>query len=592
MENNIFDKVLDNIDIVDVISKFVTLEPKGKNYFGVCPFHNDTNPSMSVTRDYGRNGIFQCWVCKIKGNAISFVEKSKNISYIEATKYLANEYHIDVSEFSNSKYDKYDKYYELMKTSSKFYAFLMNDENFSREAREYLNKRGITDDTIRDFEIGLSSGDKSALSETLLKKKYILPDIEINGLTTTKNDEYFDTFNERIMVPIRDEQGRVVAFGGRIYKESSKGQNKYQNSNNTPIFKKGELVFNLDRASNELKEKNYLILNEGYMDVIQAYSNGIRNSIALMGTAITDEQASLIAKYTKNVAICLDGDEPGVRAVKAVIQRLESKNINCSITILKDGLDPDEYIRKYSKDAYLKEIEENRIDKIGYLYELTKLDYKEINNFNVESFEKAMFENIKHERSGATIERYLKRIANEIHVSYESILQDYNDYTRVLNNVPNLIERDIVEPQNNFKIESKRNKAEKMLVDYALENYKYYREIEIKMDSRVFMKNEFYKSLFIEIGDIYDVNPNINKNDLIHKLKERDTYKDFNHDSKMDFSMKDLKSSLLVSMEKEDIKESIEYYTLKLRDLSLTTEKRNLYLTKIFNLKKELHNLK
>ena len=579
MAENIFEKVLENVNIVDVVSSFVDLEPKGKNLFGICPFHDDNNPSMSVSRE---KGIFHCFTCKEGGNAIKFVEKFKHISSIEAARWLAQEYHIDISEFSNQEYDKTKRYYDLLEMSQKFFTFLMSNDDYSKEARNYLLNRGITIETIKDFGIGLSPSDKNALTNQLLSKGFILPDIVINGLSNGDAD----TFIDRIIVPIRDDQGRTIAFGGRIYKDKDSSLNKYTNSKETPIFEKGKTVFNLDRASRTLREKNYLILNEGYMDVIQAYSKGVKNSIALMGTAMTHEQAELIKKYTNNVIICLDGDRPGIEGVKSVIDRLEEVGINYSITILENNLDPDEYIRKKGIDKYLEALTKKRLDKIGYLYELTKLDYPTINTFNMESFKNSIFEKIKNEKSQSVLETYLKRLSGDLKVSYESISQDFSTFTRGLN--PKRKKLTTTNPQNEkFKIVTAYEKAEHMIIDYAINSKSYFETIEDVFGSRVFLKDLNYRTLFIEIGDIYDSNNLINEDDLINKLKQRGIYKDFKYNNKIEFSVQDLEKNIIKTIKKEEIKEIIEIKKQQLLAMS-----DNLNSKEAIDLAKELMELK
>lgn len=579
MAENIFEKVLENVDIVDVVSSFVKLEPKGKNFFGLCPFHDDSNPSMSVSRE---KQIFFCFVCKKGGNAIKFVEEYKHISSIEACRYLANEYHIDVSEFNNVSKNPNEKYYDAMKVSEKFYAFLMNDENYSKEARDYLLDRGINDKVIKEFDIGLSSSDNNALSKTLIDKGFLLPDLVINGLSNGDKD----TFIDRVIVPIRDEQGRPIAFGGRIYKKGST-QAKYLNSKETPIFKKGETIFNIDKAALALKNTNYLIINEGYMDVIQSYANGIRNVIALMGTSLTKEQADLIKKYTSNVILCLDGDNPGIKAVMSVYNMLEEKGFNTAIIILPEGLDPDEYLRKYGKDKYLNELSKHRLDKIGYIYELTKIEFGELSTFNIESFKNTIFEKIKGEKSRSILEIYLRRLSSDLGVSFESINQDYISYMSLFDPSYNKAQsKDI----SNFKTVGAYEKAEEMIIDYSLKSYDYFKEIITRMDTRLFLKKKEYRKLFIEIGDIYDNNPKIETSDLILELKKRGAFGDFLYNDKIEFSFVDLYDNIIKTIKNEDIKDEIKILKMELLKTSPSSDDGIRLQQKIQNLKKELKN--
>lgn len=582
MASNIFDKVLENVDIVDVIKRYVDLIPKGKNLFGVCPFHDDHSPSMSVSRE---KQIYNCFTCHEGGNAIRFIEKYKRISSIEAAKFLAQEYHIDISEFerTSNKTNELERYYKALDTAARFYQFLMNNNELSKEARAYLANRGITSETIKDFGIGLSVSDDKALIKSLEDKGFILSDLTITGLS---NGEV-DTFVDRIMVPIRNEQGRVVAFGGRIYKEKDKGLNKYMNSKETQVFKKGELVFNLDRAIDELKVKNYLIINEGYMDVIQSYSNGVKNAVALMGTAMTNEQAALIKKYTKNVALCLDGDNAGVNAVRSVSRVLEDNGINYSITILKDNMDPDEYIRKYGISEYLKEIETNKLDKLGYIYELIRRKYGTINTFNTESFKNDIFNELKGETSKVQIERFLNNLSRDLKVSYVSISQDFDSYMAKIN--PGYKKNIQVKkmPQS-FEVESSINKAERMIIQYAINDKKFFDIIEDRMSSRLFMENKEYRKIYITIGDIYDELGDIDKDTVINKLKEKGVYEDFEYNDNLIYSEEDLKDNILLTFKKRQVKEVIEEIKESLKNNSLDKEERNKLLLELQKKNKEL----
>lgn len=562
MAENIFEKVLENVDIVDVVKSYVNLEPKGKNLFGLCPFHDDNNPSMSVSRE---KQIFYCFVCKKGGNAIKFIEEYKHMPYIDAARFLAKEYHIDVSEFDNPKTSSTSRYYNCTGTAQKFFSFLMNDENYSKTAREYLKRRGIDDNTIKEFSIGLSPSDGKSLTKTLKDKGFIISDLIETGLANEENDIFID----RVMIPIKDEQGRCVAFGGRIYKDSD--QSKYVNSKETPIFKKGEILFNLDKAVKEIKKSGKLIINEGYMDVITSYSRGVKNVIALMGTAMTINQAALIKKYTDNVVICLDGDRPGINAVSSIIKPLEEKNINYSIVILKDGMDPDEYIRKYGKDAYIDEIENKKIDKIGYFYQLTKLDFGDINVYNMESFKNQIFIHLKDEKSRSTLEVYLKKLSQDLGVSYNSLDEDF---TLFMGKYDPSYRKKTLPISSKFEVKGIREAAEKMIVDYALKDKTYFDDIVIKMGTRIFMKSKKLRKMFVEIGDIYDIDSYIKTDDLINMLKERGVYQDYFYDDKTIFSESDLVNNIIGTIKKENLREEIMALKKHLGDPSTNADEQ------------------
>ena len=439
------------------------------------------------------------------------------------------------------------------------------------------------------FEIGLALDDPHALSKQLIQKGFLEPDIILNGLANENND----MFVSRIIVPIKDEQGRTVAFGGRIYKEKDKAKdiNKYLNSTDTPIFRKGELVFNLNNAVKELRFTNYLIINEGYMDVVTASSKGIKNSVALMGTKMTNEQAQLIAKYAKNVVICLDGDNAGITNVNAITERLTEVKVNYSIVILPNNMDPDEYIRTNGKDKYLDLINNHSMDKLGYLYELAKLEYPKLSSTNIDSFKNKIFTFIKDEKSQTIIETYLRRLSNEINVSFESISQDYMVYiNRIRPGSFKRIKNDD-QQRETFHIGGSYSKAEHFIIDYSLKSKLYFKYIESKMDSRVFLRNQFYRSLFIEIGDIYDGNHSIKTNDLILELTKRGTYKDFDYNDKLNFSESDL-DNVIETFKIHELKQLINEKTEELKSADIKNNRYSDLIKEISELKKELKKVK
>ena len=592
MAKNIFEKVLENVDIVEVVREFVDLQPQGKNLFGLCPFHDDHNPSMSVTHEYG--GRFNCWQCHTAGNAIKFIELYKHMSPIEAALFLADKYNIDVSEFRrvSEKTENLSRYYKTMDYAQKFYSLLMNDANFSKEAREYLKERNINDDAIEEFGIGLAPNDPVALTKNLEKKGVVLSDLMITGLALETHDEFMN----RIMVPIRDEQGRPIAFGGRIYRKEDSDQAKYMNSKETPIFKKGYTVFNLSGAAKYVKNLGYLIINEGYMDVIQEYSQGIKNAVAIMGTALTDEQAELIKKYTSNVVICLDGDMAGLNGALAITKHLEAQGINYSMVALPDNLDPDEYLRKYGVESYKKYLKENRVDKMTFAYNLAKRKYGSLSSFNMDSFKREIFLILKNENSRTSQETGLKTLSKDMNVSYDSLEQDFAAYLQEAGikferNSKNKPVQDI-----KFQVSSAYFKAEKMIVDYAITGFEYFKEITAYMESRAFLRDKNLRKLFISIGDIYDSDNKINVDNLILMLKGRGVYENHEYDEKCQYSMDDLKGNVLPTFKIQELKENIEEIKVRLRSEGLSPEEKSelvkLHQEKTRELKEKINDRK
>lgn len=336
-------EIRDSVDIVDIISNYVSLTPKGKNYFGVCPFHDDNNPSMSVNKD---KKIYKCFSCGATGTVFKFIMDYENISFIEAVKKVADFAGINVNIGNTHKIKNNNKLHEIYDLSLKFYTNNINTTG-AKEAKEYLKNRNINEDIIKEFQIGLAFNSKDKLSQILLKK-FDEKDILKSGLVNKNAYGYLDLFYDRIMFPLYDLNGNVVAYSGRIYNKED--NSKYFNTRETEIFKKGELLYNYHRAKDIARQKNQIIIMEGFMDVIRAYSIGIKNIVATMGTAVTKEQAALIKKMAKEVILCFDGDEAGAKATMACADELLKIGVTPKVIRLEDNMDPDEYITKYGKE--------------------------------------------------------------------------------------------------------------------------------------------------------------------------------------------------------------------------------------------------
>lgn len=343
LSNEELNRIRNSVNIVDVIGSSINLEKKGKNYFGICPFHDDHTPSMSVSDE---KQIFTCFVCGASGNVFSFVKDYENITFIEAVNKVANFAGITLSQNINVV-RKYDKEYKAYDLAVKFYKNNLKS-NLGNEAREYLKSRNITEEIINEFDIGVSLSDNT-LSKLLTKKNYdekMLLDI---GLVN-KQEGIYDIFRNRIMFPIHNSNGNPIGFSGRIY--NSNVDSKYINTKETYIFKKGETLFNYHRAMLDAKKTKTLIICEGQMDAIRIYASGVKNVVATMGTALTKDHINLIKRLNVKVILNMDSDKAGTNAALLNGDLLRKENIDVSILSLTGAKDPDEYILKYGIDAY------------------------------------------------------------------------------------------------------------------------------------------------------------------------------------------------------------------------------------------------
>lgn len=334
-------------NIVDIIKDYVPLTQKGKNYFGVCPFHDDHNPSMSVSEE---KQMYKCFVCGNAGNVFNFVMEYENVTFMEAVKIIADKIGISIDIRNNiNKIDNtYSTLYDIYEIAYKFYQNNLNTI-YGKDAKKYLIDRRIDDSIIKTFNIGLSLSE-SELYNVLKSKGFSDKDILLSAVAVERGNNIYDLYKNRIMFPLYDLNGKVVGFSGRIYLKSD--ESKYINTKETDIFKKGELLYNYHIAKKESRREKSIIVVEGFMDVIRLSTIGITNVVATMGTAVTKYQASLIKKLALNIILMFDGDDAGDKATSAFLEHFEDSS-NIKIVRLEDNLDPDEYILKKGKDKML-----------------------------------------------------------------------------------------------------------------------------------------------------------------------------------------------------------------------------------------------
>jgi DNA primase len=381
------DEIKLRLKVSQVVGKTVQLKKRGKEFIGLSPFKNEKSPSFTVNDE---KEFYHCFSSGEHGNIFDFLMKTKSIGFGESVKTLAAEAGMQPYRFSNfdKKKDlRFQTYKNIYKEySDYFYKELFNPNN--REALDYLNKRGLKKDTIEEFKLGYVPWKNNFYQDLL--KKYSEEDINLTGLyyKHDKSGKYIDRFNSRIIFPVNNITGDPIAFGGRIIKESKLA--KYINSPETEFYKKGSIIFNLDKAKACRSETNEVIIVEGYIDVVSVYSFGIKNVIANSGTALTDRQINIIWKFFSNPIICLDGDKSGQDAALRIAEKLfpiindENK---IYFSVMPEGNDPDDYIKQNGKENFLSLLKEKKIIQ-NYIwnYHLKKIDRN--NPFEVSKFEK------------------------------------------------------------------------------------------------------------------------------------------------------------------------------------------------------------
>ncbi len=393
-----------SVDIVDVISSYMPLQHKGSNYWGVCPFHSDTNPSLCVSPD---KQIYTCFVCHKTGNVFNFIMDYEHVSFMEAVSKVASKSNINVDLNIKVKKDINSNLYKIYEDANKIYQNNINT-SLGVGAKKYLLDRGINDDIIKYFGIGLSINERDIIYKSL-SKKYEMKDLLESGLVT-KSTSIYDTYQNRIMFPLWNLEGKIVGYSGRIY--NGEDASKYINSRESKIFKKGELLYNYHRSKEEARKLDTIIVVEGFMDVIGLYKIGILNTVAMMGTAVTKYQANLIKRMASNVILLFDGDEAGAKATLRSVDEFLEMGVTPKIVRLESDLDPDDYIKEYGKDRFMEKLE-NPINVMDF-----KLSYFKKNKSMTSDVDKASYVNdilkeLMHITDDVLIELTLKKLSIE-----------------------------------------------------------------------------------------------------------------------------------------------------------------------------------
>lgn len=548
IDNEKLNEIRNSLNIVDVISNYVPLSMKGKNYFGVCPFHDDHSPSMSVSPE---RQIYTCFSCGTTGNVFKFIQDYDNISFMEAVKKCADMAGISLDITGYKTTNKYQDLYDIYELSQKFYQNNINTE-FGKKAKEYLHGRNISDNIIKEFGIGLSLNEKDSLTKLLKSKKYS-DDLLIRSGLVNENDYVLnDVYRNRIMFPMYDLNGKINGYNGRVY--NGETENKYINSKETEIFKKRELLYNYHRAKEECRKSKYVIIMEGPMDVIRASTVGIKNCVAALGTAFGKEQAMLIRKLSDNVILCFDGDDAGLKATKGAIVELSKIGITPKIVRLEDNSDPDEYIIKHGKDGFLSKIN-NAMNIIQFKEILLKSEYNLDDTLELSKYVNKMISEIDTIDDDILREVSINKLSNETGVSIETIKSKLTTKGKV---------EVIEEKKDKIKLD-KYVKSEMYILYYMLNEVNAIKMYEKKITH---MPTEKYRQLAFQIDYFYKENGYINIADFITYLKDdNESIKTLGEITTLDLSLDDYKDKM------EDYLENIRKYNEK--------EQKNIYKTKM-----------
>ncbi|HCC5643262.1 TPA: DNA primase [Staphylococcus aureus] len=526
IDQSIINEIKDKTDILDLVSEYVKLEKRGRNYIGLCPFHDEKTPSFTVSED---KQICHCFGCKKGGNVFQFTQEIKDISFVEAVKELGDRVNVAVDieatqSNSNVQIASDDlQMIEMHELIQEFYYYALIKTVEGEQALTYLQERGFTDALIKERGIGFAPDSSHFCHDFLQKKGY---DIELAyeaGLLSRneENFSYYDRFRNRIMFPLKNAQGRIVGYSGRTYT----GQEpKYLNSPETPIFQKRKLLYNLDKARKSIRKLDEIVLLEGFMDVIKSDTAGLKNVVATMGTQLSDEHITFIRKLTSNITLMFDGDFAGSEATLKTGQNLLQQGLNVFVIQLPSGMDPDEYIGKYGNDAFTAFVKNDKKSFAHYKVSILK-DEIAHNDLSYERYLKELSHDISLMKSSILQQKALNDVAPFFNVSPEQLANEIQFNQAPANYYPEDEYGGYIEPEPigmaQFDNLSRQEKAERAFLKHLMRDKDTFLNYYESVDKDNFT-NQHFKYVFEVLHDFYAENDQYNISDAVQYVNSNE----------------------------------------------------------------------
>ncbi|MEK5169517.1 MULTISPECIES: DNA primase [Staphylococcus] len=517
IDQSVINEIKDKTDILDLVSEYVKLEKRGRNYIGLCPFHDEKTPSFTVSED---KQICHCFGCKKGGNVFQFTQEIKDIPFVEAVKELGERVNIKV-DVGQTQYNQQSqmasddlKMIEMHELIQDYYHYALMKTVEGEEALNYLRQRGFTDELIKQRQIGYAPDSSHFCHDFLEKKGY---DIELAyeaGLLSRneENFSYYDRFRNRIMFPLKNAQGRIVGYSGRTYNNQ---EPKYLNSPETPIFQKRRLLYNLDKARKSIRQNDEIVLLEGFMDVIKSDYAGLKQVVASMGTQLSQEHMTFLKKLTNNITLMFDGDYAGREATLKTGQALLQQGLNVYVIQLPSGMDPDEYIGKYGNEAFLNFVAK---DKKAFVLFKVESHQDEINNNDL-AYERHFREathDIAQVQSTILRNKLIQDVANIFNMSPEMIYHEVGS-----NNMPQVAPAEYgYSPQSDsqlFNNLTKHEKAERALLKHFMKDKDTFINYYQKISDEDFT-NKYFKSIFNILHDYFSEHDNYSISDVMQYI--------------------------------------------------------------------------
>ncbi|HDH4398957.1 TPA: DNA primase [Staphylococcus aureus] len=526
IDQSIINEIKDKTDILDLVSEYVKLEKRGRNYIGLCPFHDEKTPSFTVSED---KQICHCFGCKKGGNVFQFTQEIKDISFVEAVKELGDRVNVAVDieatqSNSNVQIASDDlQMIEMHELIQEFYYYALTKTVEGEQALTYLLERGFTDALIKERGIGFAPDSSHFCHDFLQKKDY---DIELAyeaGLLSRneENFSYYDRFRNRIMFPLKNAQGRIVGYSGRTYT----GQEpKYLNSPETPIFQKRKLLYNLDKARKSIRKLDEIVLLEGFMDVIKSDTAGLKNVVATMGTQLSDEHITFIRKLTSNITLMFDGDFAGSEATLKTGQHLLQQGLNVFVIQLPSGMDPDEYIGKYGNDAFTAFVKNDKKSFAHYKVSILK-DEIAHNDLSYERYLKELSHDISFMKSSILQQKAINDVAPFFNVSPEQLANEIQFNQAPANYYPEDEYGGYIEPEPigmaQFDNLSRQEKAERAFLKHLMRDKDTFLNYYESVDKDNFTNQQF-KYVFEVLHDFYAENDQYNISDAVQYVNSNE----------------------------------------------------------------------
>ncbi len=526
IDQSIINEIKDKTDILDLVSEYVKLEKRGRNYIGLCPFHDEKTPSFTVSED---KQICHCFGCKKGGNVFQFTQEIKDISFVEAVKELGDRVNVAVDieatqSNSNVQIASDDlQMIEMHELIQEFYYYALTKTVEGEQALTYLQERGFTDALIKERGIGFAPDSSHFCHDFLQKKGY---DIELAyeaGLLSRneENFSYYDRFRNRIMFPLKNAQGRIVGYSGRTYT----GQEpKYLNSPETPIFQKRKLLYNLDKARKSIRKLDEIVLLEGFMDVIKSDTAGLKNVVATMGTQLSDEHITFIRKLTSNITLMFDGDFAGSEATLKTGQNLLQQGLNVFVIQLPSGMDPDEYNGKYGNDAFTTFVKNDKKSFAHYKVSILK-DEIAHNDLSYERYLKELSHDISLMKSSILQQKAINDVAPFFNVSPEQLANEIQFNQAPANYYPEDEYGGYIEPEPigmaQFDNLSRQEKAERAFLKHLMRDKDTFLNYYESVDNDNFT-NQHFKYVFEVLHDFYAENDQYNISDAVQYVNSNE----------------------------------------------------------------------